>query len=212
MKLWGPDRRVSWDVKRGRWVRWPYGFSVRKLRSVLAVPLAQARAGGGEAVAGGPWEVPLMTSRPWRRRRDVRKCDIATSLGGGGLSNAPAVHQRGTSARPLAICPIVATSECCVRVQWVECARPHEDPAERAGTFRRVSRSDPGAARILAGTRQACARSAPAGLYDHLCVYFRFRCVEPPGVRLLLWNCRDDGHRLECEVRSWRPPANTVPL
>lgn len=102
VKLWGPERRARWDVKRGRLLR-QRGGGLRKLRSVLAVPLAQARAGGGEAAAGGPWEVPLMTSHPWRRRRDVRKCDIATSLGGGGLSNAPAVHQRGTSARPLAI-------------------------------------------------------------------------------------------------------------
>lgn len=73
------------------------GAGVRKLRPVLAVPLAQARAGGRGEAAGGPWEVPLMTSHPWRHSRDVRRRDIATSLGGGGLSNAPTVHQRAPS-------------------------------------------------------------------------------------------------------------------
>lgn len=57
------------------------------------MPLAQARAGGGEAAAGGPWEVPLMTSPSWRSTRDVIRRDIATSLGGGGLSNAPPVRK-----------------------------------------------------------------------------------------------------------------------
>lgn len=64
----------------------------------------------------------------------------------------------------------------------MECAWPHEDPAKRAGTVQRVPRSDPGAARHLAGPREACARSALARRYAYFCVYFRFRCVEPLGV------------------------------
>lgn len=85
----------------------------------------------------------------------------------------------------------------------MECAQPHEDPAKRTRTVRRVPRPDPGAVRQPAGPRQACARSAPATLRETLyfCVYFRFRCVEPLGVVDFVWNCRDDGHRLECEVR-----------
>lgn len=163
-----------------------------KLRSVLAMPLAQVRAGGGREArgarreeAGGPWEVPLVTSRPWRRSRDVRRRDIATSLGGGGLSIAPPVRQRvARAATPLP--PDLRPTACeWVRVQWVQCARPHEDPAERARTVWRVPRSDPGVARRSSGSRQASARSAPARRYAYasfqFCVYFRFRCVEPLG-------------------------------
>lgn len=77
--------------KRARSASGAGGAGVWKLcRTSDAV---SARA-GGEAAAGGPWEVPLMTSPLWRRTRDVIRRDIATSLGGGGLSNAPTVRKR----------------------------------------------------------------------------------------------------------------------
>lgn len=62
---------------------------VRKLRTSVAVS-----AGSGGRRPGGPWEVPLVTSRVWRRRHDVRRRDIVTVLHGAGLSNAPHVRQR----------------------------------------------------------------------------------------------------------------------
>lgn len=152
-------------LRGGRW----------RMKAPLAVPLAQARA-GGKWRAG---EVPLMTSHSVTSQRWRQATRYRQRASAGGLSNAPPARQR-RRARPRHK-SVASVSE------W--CARPHEDPAEWAGTIRRVLRPDPGAARRFTRPAQVCVRSAPAclRLRDtlHFCVYFRFRCVEPLGVRLL---------------------------
>ncbi|KAG7311464.1 hypothetical protein JYU34_002506 [Plutella xylostella] len=65
------------------------------MKAPLAVPLAQARGAG----AGGPWEVPLMTSRRRRHGCDVRRRDIGTGVAAAGLSNAPTAEQRTSPPR-----------------------------------------------------------------------------------------------------------------
>lgn len=109
-QTWKTSKAMT-AAANGRGRRRRRGRAKAPLRTSDAV---SAGSGGRPRRAGRGW-YRWLTSPSWRRTRDVRRRDIATSLGGGGLSNAPPVHKRVplcTFSRTASTLPTDWVSEC----------------------------------------------------------------------------------------------------